>query len=106
MGRGEEGRAESEPAGGVAAVPPVDEEWAAGWEPDRHDVMHHVAEAERWRTRSHGLRAPHEPRASPPLARLHGGPWVVLPVDSRCERANQAMRPFQWVAAQSPSRSR
>ena len=90
-----------EPAAAVAGGPEhVDAVWLAAWEADRRDVMHAANEAERWRTRPHGLHVPHEADASPPLARVHSGPWVVLPVDLRAERGvSDALRPFQWVAA-------
>ena len=50
-------------------------------------------------TASHGMCVAYDPVQSPPLATLHTGPWVVLPVDMhRC--ADDAMMPFRWIAAQ------
>ena len=77
----------------------VDANWLAAWEADRQMVT----SGEHWLTQSHGMRVPHEPAASPPLARLHSGPWNVLPIRRGC--AADAMQPFEWVAAQVRERN-
>ena len=72
----------------------VDSQWLPAWEADRAFVT------DKGRTQSHGMPVQHE--SSPPLAQLHTGPWVVLPVDMHA-RAADAMLPFKWIAANCAS---
>ena len=86
----------------------VDELWRPEWETDRRDVeqqtypggpggsLEHL-------TGSHGMRVHLDARMSPPLATLHDGPWVVLPIDMH-RRAADALLPFRWVAAEIRAR--
>lgn len=75
----------------------VDSEWLAAWEKDRQGVL------KTGLTGSHGMRARHEPLASPPLASIHSGPWVVLPIDLDRNVAD-AMLPFRWLASVTQER--
>lgn len=87
---------------GAAASAPTDEvdsEWLASWEQDRRAAAGRMAGTviARALTSSHGIEMLHDAAASPPLAAVHHGPWVVLPIDMHA-RAGDAMLPFQWVA--------
>ena len=83
----------------------VDSEWLPGWEADRLEVVGSQAAGSQdghpasrpHRTASHGIEVLLDPKASPPLATVHHGPWVVLPIDMHA-RAADALLPFQWVA--------
>lgn len=75
----------------------VDSQWLAAWEEDRLAVI------ETGLTRSHGMHIQQDPLISPPLASVHSGPWVVLPIDAE-RNVVDAMLPFRWIASVTQER--